>query len=139
MSRARVRPIVLNALVATTFTNVAWSYLTWRYKLGIGTIYVCPWVLITTLWYGYRAQRLGVYSRRLSVIANDLRSIRVAALPFLGAIVLPFLNFAVSSQAPAKSPPVVIVLSGVTWYLNDLISIFSREVLKIPQSFADPS
>jgi len=139
MSPVRIRPIVANAIVATTLTNVAWSYLTWRYKLGIGTIYVCPWALITTLWYGYRAQRLGLYSGRLGVIAYDLRSIRVAALPFLAAIVLPLLNFAVSSQAPAKSPPVVILVSGVTWYLNDLISIFSREVLKIPQSFADPS
>ena len=139
MSRVRIRPIVGNALVATTVTNVAWTYLTWRYRLGIGTIYVCPWVLITTLWYGYRAQRLGLYSGRLGAIAYDFRSIRVAALPFLGAVVLPLLNFAVSSQAPGKSPPVVIVVSGVSWYLNDLISIFSREVLKIPQSFADPS
>jgi hypothetical protein len=98
MSRARVRPIVLNTLVATAFTNVAWSYLNWRYKLGVGTIYVCPWVLIVTLWCGYRAQRLRLNAAYHGRVADDLLFIRVAVFPFLGAVVLPLLNFAISPK-----------------------------------------
>lgn len=133
MSRARVRPIVLNTLVATAFTNVAWSYLNWRYKLGVGTIYVCPWVLFVTLWYGYRAQRLGLNAAYHGRVADDLLFIRVAVFPFLGAVVLPLLNFAISPQAPQKSLAVIIVASGASWYLYNLVAMFSKHVLKIPQ------
>ena len=133
MSRARILPILLNAAPATTITSLAWTYLNWRYRLGVGTVYVCPWVVILTLWYGYRAQRLGLYAGGLGAITYDLRTIRVASLPFLGAVGLPFLNFAINSQAPDKSPPIVIVVSGVSWYLYGFMAVFSRWVLKIPQ------
>lgn len=134
MSRDRALHIVLNALVASALPNLAWTYLNWRYKLGIGTIYVWPWVFIVTVWYGFRAQRLRLYQwPPLGVIAYDLRTIRVMAFPFLGAIALPLLNFAISSQAPGKSPAVVIVVSGVSWYVHNFIAIFARHVLKIPQ------
>ena len=46
-------------------------------------------------------------------------------LPFLGAAVLPLLNFAINPRAPGKSPAVVIVVSGVSWYLYNLVAIFS--------------
>lgn len=134
MSRGKLLHIILNALVATAFPNLAWSYLSWRYKLGVGTVYVWPWVFIVTVWYGYRAQRLGLYPwPPLGVIAYDLRTIRVMSLPFLGAVVLPLLNFAINSQAPGKSLAVVIVVSGASWYLYNLVAIFGFHVLKIPR------
>ena len=133
MSRARAYPIILNTLLATTVPNLVWTYLNGRYKLGVGTIYVCPWVLLVTLWYGYRAQRLGLNSSYLGKVAYDLRFIRVVILPFLGAVVLPLLNFAMNPQAPQKSLAVVIVVSGASWYSYNLVAIFSKHVLKIPQ------
>jgi hypothetical protein len=133
MSRGKILHIVLNALVATAFPTLAWTYLSWRYKLGVGTIYVWPWVFLVTVWYGYRAQRLGLYSSPLGVIDYDLRTIRAVVLPFLGAVVLPLLNFALSSQAPQKSPAVVLVVSAASWYLYGWVALFARQVLKIPQ------
>ena len=134
MSRGKLLHIILNALVATAFPNLSWIYLSWRYKLGVGTVYVWPWVFIVTVWYGYRAQRLGLYLwPPLGVIAYDLRTIRVMILPFLGAVVLPLLNFALNSHAPGKSLAVVIVVSGASWYLYNLVEIFSFHVLKIPR------
>jgi len=131
VNRQRALHIVLNALVATAFPSLAWTYLSWRYKLGVGTIYVWPWVFIVTVWYGYRAQRYPWPTR--GVYAYDLRWMRVGVFPFLGAVVLPLLNFAINSQAPGKSPAVVIVVSLVSWYLYDFIVIFAKHVLKIPQ------
>jgi hypothetical protein len=91
-------------------------------------------VFIVTVWYGYRAQKLGLYPwPPLGVIAYDLRTIRVMALPFLGALALPLLNFVINTQAPGKSPAVVIVLSGASWYLYNLVAIFGFHVLKIPR------
>lgn len=134
MSRRKLLHIILNALVATAFPTLAWTYLNWRYNLGVGTIYVWPWVFIVTVWYGYRAQKLSLYPwPPLGLIAYDLRAIRVMVFPFLGAVVLPLLNFAVNSQAPGKSPAVVIVVSGVSWYLYNLVAIFGFHVLKIPR------
>ena len=135
MGERRTLHIVLNALVASALPNLAWTYLSWRHKLGVGTIYVWPWAFIVTVWYGYRAHRLKLYPWRppLGVIAHDLRTIRVAIFPFLGAIVLPLLNFAIDSKAPGKSPAVVIVVSGVSWYLYNFVAIFAQHVLKIPQ------
>jgi len=134
MSERRTLHIVLNALAATALPNLAWIYLSWRYRLGVGTIYVWPWVFIVTLWYGYRAQKLGLYPwPPLGAIAYDLRSLRVGVLPFVGAAVLPLLNFALSSHAPGRSPAVVIVVSGASRYLYDFVVIFARHVLRIPQ------
>jgi hypothetical protein len=59
-------------------------------------------------------------------IAYDLRAIRVASLPFLAAVVLPLLNFAMSPQAPKKSLPIILVASGVSWWLHDLIALMWR-------------
>ena len=66
-------------------------------------------------------------------VADDLLFIRVAVFPFLGAVVLPLLNFAIDPQAPQKSLAVVIVGSGTSWYLYNLVAMFSKHVLKIPQ------
>jgi uncharacterized membrane protein YjjB (DUF3815 family) len=65
--------------------------------------------------------------------AYNLRTIRVGALPFLGAVVLPLLNFAISSQAPGKSPAVVLLVSGASWYLYNWVAIFGFHLLKIPR------
>lgn len=132
MSRAKIHHIVLNSLVASGLPSLAWTYLSWRHKLGVGTIYVWPWVFIVTVWYGYRAQKLGLY-KPLGIVAYDFRSIRVVCLPFLGAVFLPLLNFAINPQAPGKSLAVVIVVSGASWYLYNLVAIFARHVLKVPQ------
>jgi hypothetical protein len=134
MGERRTLHIVLNALVATAIPNLAWTYLSWRYKLGVGTVYVWPWVFIVTVWYGYRAQRYRWPTRGVS--AYDLRWIRVGVFPFLGAVVLPLLNFAINSQAPGKSPAIVIVVSLVLWYLYDFIAIFAKHVLKISQCYS---
>lgn len=134
MSGGKKIHIVVNALVATAVPNLVWTYLSWRYKLGVGTVYVWPWVFIVTVWYGHRAQRLGLYQwPPLGVIAYDLRAIRVMIFPFLGAVVLPLLNFALNPQAPAKSLAVVIVVSGASWYLYNFVAIFGFHVLKIPR------
>lgn len=125
MIRRTVIRLVGAAVIASAIANLVWSYLSWHYKLGVGTIYVWPWVLITTLLYGYRAMKLGLYSSRLGIIARDLRQIRVGSLPFLAAMVLPLLNFAFNQQAPAKIAPIVLVASGVSWSLYDLIALLS--------------
>jgi len=40
-------------------------------------------------------------------------------------MVLPLLNFAFNQQAPAKIAPIVLVASGVSWSLYDLIALLS--------------
>lgn len=133
MIRSRAYPVILNTLIAAAVPNVVWTYLNWRYTLGVSTIYIFPWVLIVTLWYGYRAQRLGLNSSYLGVVSYDACYIRAVVFPFLGAVVFPFLNFAISSRAPQKSHAVVIVVSAASWYLYNLVAIFAKYVLKIPQ------
>jgi hypothetical protein len=118
--------ILRNALLATVLPNLVWIYLSWRHKLGVGAVYVWPWVLITTVWYACRADRLGLDPSRLGAIAYDWRSIRVAFPPFVAAVLLSLLNFALSPQAPPKSPPIVLIVSGVSWYLNDIIAYLPR-------------
>ena len=110
MVRRTALQLARDAALAAAVPSLAWAYLSWRHKLGIGAIYVWPWVLMTTLLYAYRADKLGLNSSRLGKVAYDLRAIRVASLPFLAAIVLPLLNFAISPQAPEKHQPLPLVL-----------------------------
>jgi hypothetical protein len=126
MVRRTAFQLARDAALAAAVPSLAWAYLSWRHKLGVGVIYVWPWVLLTTLLYAYRGDKLGLNSSRLGKIAYDLRAIRVASLPFLAAVVLPLLNFAISPQAPEKSLPIILVASGVSWWLHDLIVLMWR-------------
>ena len=90
-------------------------------------IYVWPWVLLTTALYAYRADKFGLNAGLRGIIAYDLLSIRVAALPFLAAITLPLLNFAFNPHAPELSLPIVLLVSGVSWWLHDLIAVLLRQ------------
>lgn len=118
--------LIRDAIVATLLPNTVWTYLTWRHKLGVGTTYVWPWVLLDTLLYAHRADKFGLNSGLRGIIAYDLLSIRVAFVPFFAAITLPMLNFAFSPHAPVLSLPVVLVLSGASWWLHDIIATLSR-------------
>ena len=128
MVRRTAFQLARDAALAAAVPSLAWAYLSWRHKLGVGVIYVWPWVLMTTLLYAYRADKLGLNSSRVGKVAYDLRAIRVASLPFLAAIVLPLLNFAIDPQAPEKSLPIILVASGVSWWLHDLRSCVRESV-----------
>ena len=128
MVRKTLIQIARDALVAMALPNLVWAYLNWRHKLGVGPIFVWPWVLITTLLYSYRADKFKLNSGGLGVIAYDFRSIRVASQPFFAAVTFPLLNFLFSSQAPGKSMPIVLIVSGVSWWLHDVIATVSRLV-----------
>jgi hypothetical protein len=126
MIRRKALHLIRDAVLASAVPNAAWAYLSWRYKLGVGPIYVWPWVLMVTLLYAYRADKFGLNSGGLGIVANDFRSIHVASLPFLAAISFPFLNFALNPKAPDKSLPIVLVVSGASWWVHDLYVTISR-------------
>ena len=126
MASKTAAELVRDAAIATLLPNFVWIYLTWRHKLGIGTIYVWPWVLLTTVLYAYRADKFGLNAGLRGIVAYDLLSIRVAALPLLAAITLPLLNFAFNPHAPELSLPIVLLVSGVSWWLHDLIAVILR-------------
>ena len=126
MALRTVPQLIRDAVIATAIPNLVWTYLSWRYRLRVGTIYVWPWVLIDTLLYAYRADKLGLNSSFHGIAAYDRRSIRVGAVPFLAAIGLPLFNFAFSRQAPVKSLPIVLLASGASWSVHDLMATLSR-------------
>ena len=68
--------LVRDGALAAAVPSLAWAYLSWRHKLGIGVIYVWPWVLMTTLLCAYRADKLGLNSSPLGKVAYDLRDPR---------------------------------------------------------------
>jgi len=87
---------------------------------------VWPWVLLTTLLYAHRADKFRLNAGLRGIIAYDLLTIRVASLPFLAAITLPLLNFAFNPKAPGLSLPIVLLVSGASWWLHDLIDVLLR-------------
>jgi len=135
MARKSAAELVRDATVATWLPNMVWAYLTWRHNLGAGTIYGWPWTLLTTVLYAFRADKFALNIRVRGVIAYDLLTIRVAALPFLAAITLPLLNFAFNPKAPGMSLASVLVVSSVSWWLHDLLAVLLR-LRRKPKSVA---
>ena len=107
----------------TAIPNLVWGYVSWRHKLGLGALYIWPWVLISTLVYGVRAYRLNLYTWGLGKVGYDLRSIRVAIVPFLAAFFLPFLNFLFNPRVPITCTAISLVVSGICWVLFDISTI----------------
>jgi cellulose synthase/poly-beta-1,6-N-acetylglucosamine synthase-like glycosyltransferase len=125
MTQRTAAQLVREAAVATVIPNLVWSFLSWRFRLAVGAIYVWPWAFVTTLWYVYRAYKLDL-DPRLGDLTYYVRSIRVASLPFLAALLLPWLNIAFDRHAPDKSPPIALLASIFSWSLSDLFRMLAR-------------
>jgi len=117
-----------DALLATLIPNLTWAYISWRYKLGVSPIYIWPWALLVTIWYGRRCAKLGVHSSRLGIVKHSFRDIRAVLPPFGASIFFSLLNFLLDPHIPPRSPAVVILISLASClaygFVSSVASIF---------------